>query len=33
VISVPFAVGEQPQVLRIRRVGDQIEIARVSGSA
>jgi hypothetical protein len=32
-ISVPFAVGEQQQVLRIRRLGDQIEVKRVSGSA
>jgi hypothetical protein len=32
-ISVPFAIGEHPQVLRIRRVGDQIEVARVPGSA
>jgi hypothetical protein len=29
-ISVPYAIGEQQQVLRIRRVGDRIEIARVS---
>jgi hypothetical protein len=28
-ISVPFAVGERQQVLRIRRLGDQIEIERV----
>ena len=32
-ISVPFAIGEQQQVLRIRRLGDQIEVARVSGSS
>ena len=32
-ISVPFAIGERQQVLRIRRLGDQIEIARVPGSA
>jgi hypothetical protein len=32
-ISVPFAVGERHQVLRIRRLGDQIEVARVSGPA
>jgi len=32
-ISVPFAVGERQQVLRIRRLGDQIEVARVGGSA
>jgi hypothetical protein len=30
-ISVPFAIGEQQQVLRIRRLGDQIEVARVPG--
>ena len=32
-ISVPYAIGEQQQVLRIRRVGDRIEIGRVSGSS
>jgi hypothetical protein len=32
-ISVPFALGERQQVLRIRRLGDQIEVARVPGSA
>jgi hypothetical protein len=32
-ISVPFAIGEQQQVLRIRRLGDQIEIARILGSS
>jgi hypothetical protein len=32
-ISVPFAIGERQQVLRIRRVGDQMEIARIEGSA
>jgi hypothetical protein len=32
-ISVPFAIGERQQVLRIRRLGDQIEVARVDGSA
>ncbi len=32
-ISVPFAIGERQQVLRIRRLGDQIEVARVPGSA
>ena len=32
-ISVPFATGERQQVLRIRRLGDQIEVARVGGSA
>jgi hypothetical protein len=31
-ISVPFAVGEQQQLLRIRRLGDQIEIKRVPGA-
>jgi hypothetical protein len=30
-ISVPFAQGEQQQVLRIRRVGDRIEVERVPG--
>ena len=32
-ISVPFGVGEQQQVLRIRRIGDQIEVERVAGSS
>jgi hypothetical protein len=32
-ISVPFAISERQQVLRIRRLGDQIEIARVGGPA
>src|SRR5882757_2074578 len=32
-ISVPFAIGERQQTLRIRRLGDQIEVARVGGSA
>jgi hypothetical protein len=32
-ISVPFAIGEPQQVLRIRRLGDRIEVARVPGSA
>jgi hypothetical protein len=32
-ISVPFAIGERQQVLRIRRLGDQIDVARVGGSA
>jgi hypothetical protein len=32
-VSVPFAIGERQQVLRIRRLGDQIEVARVTGSA
>lgn len=31
-ISVPLAIGEQQQILRIRRLGDQIEVARVPGS-
>jgi hypothetical protein len=31
VISVPYARGEQQQVLRVRRVNDRIEITRVSG--
>ena len=33
VISVPFAIGERQPVLRIRRLGDRIEVARVGGSA
>ena len=32
-ISVPFAIGERQQTLRIRRLGDQIEVARVGDSA
>jgi hypothetical protein len=32
VISVPYALGEQQQVLRVRRLDDRIEIARVPGS-
>jgi hypothetical protein len=32
-ISVPFAIGERQQVLRIRRLGDRIEVARVDVSA
>jgi hypothetical protein len=32
-ISVPYAIGERQQDLRIRRVGDRIEVARVSGSS
>jgi hypothetical protein len=32
-ISVPYATGQQQRVLRIRRVGDRIEVARVSGSS
>ena len=31
-VSVPSAIGERQQVLRIRRLGDQIEVARVEGS-
>jgi hypothetical protein len=31
-VSVPFAIGERQQVLRIRRLGDRIEVARVDGS-
>src|SRR5882757_284682 len=30
-ISVPLAVGERQQVLHIRRLGDQVEVARVGG--
>jgi hypothetical protein len=32
-VSVPQAIGERAQVLRIRRLGDGIEVARVNGSA
>jgi hypothetical protein len=32
-ISVPFAISERQQVLRIRRLGDQIEVAQVPGSS
>jgi hypothetical protein len=32
-ISIPVAVGQPAQVLRIRRLGDRIEVARVPGSA
>jgi hypothetical protein len=32
-ISVPVAIGERPRVLRIRRLGDRIEVARVRESA
>jgi hypothetical protein len=32
-ISVPSAIGERQQVLRIRRVGDQVEIGLAFGSA
>jgi hypothetical protein len=31
-ISAPFTIGERQQVLRIRRLGDQIEVARIDGS-
>ena len=31
-VSVPSAIGERQQVLRIRRLSDQIEVARVDGS-
>jgi hypothetical protein len=31
-ISVPLGIGERAQVLRIRRIGDGIEVARVDGS-
>jgi hypothetical protein len=31
-VSVPSAIGERQQVLRIRRLGDRIEVARVDGS-
>ena len=32
-ISVPFASGEQQQALRINRLGDKIEVVRVSSAA
>lgn len=32
-ISVPLAIGEQQPVLRIRRIGDQIEITRIRRAA
>jgi len=32
-ISVPLAIGQRQQVLRIRRLGDQVEVARVGGPA
>jgi hypothetical protein len=32
-ISVPYPLGEQQQVLRVRRLDDHIEIARVTGSS
>jgi len=31
-ISVPLAIGEQQPVLRIQRIGDQIEITRIRGA-
>ena len=31
-VSVPFPIGEHQPVLRIRRLGDQIEVARVPGA-
>jgi len=33
VISVPYALGEQQQVLQVRRLDDRIDIARVPGSS
>src|SRR5882757_4839089 len=30
-ISVPLAIGERQQVLRVRRLGDQVEVAQVGG--
>jgi hypothetical protein len=32
-ISVPYPPGEQQQVVRVRRTGDWIEIARLPGSS
>jgi hypothetical protein len=32
-ISVPFAIGERHQVLRIRRLGDHIEVTHVPDSS
>ena len=32
-ISVPFATGERQQILRIRCLGDRIEVAQVPGSS
>ena len=32
-VSVPSAIGERQQVLRIRRLGDRIEVARIDGAA
>jgi hypothetical protein len=31
-ISVPFAVGERQPVLRIRRLGDRLDVTQVPGS-
>jgi hypothetical protein len=31
VISIPYALGEQQQVLQVRRLDDRIEITRVPG--
>jgi hypothetical protein len=30
-ISVPVAIGERQQILRVRRIGDRIEVAPVAG--
>jgi hypothetical protein len=32
-ISIPVAIGEQQKMLRIRRVGDRIEVVRTPGSS
>ena len=32
-VSVPLAIGKRQQVLRIRRLSDQIEVARIDGAA
>jgi hypothetical protein len=32
-ISVPYPLGQQQQVLRVRRLDDRIEIARIPGSS
>jgi hypothetical protein len=32
-VSVPYALGEQQQVLRIRRLDDRMEVARIPGSS
>jgi hypothetical protein len=31
-VSVPSAIGERQQVMRIRRLGDRIEVARLDGA-